>query len=58
MKNCGSKKMYCGNAAEMKPKNVKKCGSVAEVNPPYPLGITSAIPFLAELVRRGVIRWQ
>lgn len=58
MENCGSKKMSCGNAAEMKPKNVKKCGNIAEVIPPHPQGITSAIPFLAELVRRGVIQWQ
>ena len=57
-KNCGSDEMLCGNDAEMKPKNVKKCGNDAEIKPPYPLGITSAMPFLAELARRGVMSWQ
>lgn len=43
-------------------KNMRKyaemSGSNAEVNPPYPLGITSAMPFLAELARRGAMQWQ
>jgi len=57
-KNCGSNIFLCGNGAEMEAKNVKKCGNDAEVNPPYPLGITSAMPFLWELARRGVIQWH
>ena len=43
-------------------KNMRKyaemSGSNAEVKPPYPLGITSAMPFLAELARRGAMQWQ
>jgi len=46
------------NSIKIMRKYAEMSGSNAEVNPPYPLGITSAIPFLAELVRRGVIKWQ
>jgi len=52
----------CGSNLPTSIKNMRKyaemSGSNAEVNPPYPLGITSAMPFLAELARRGAMQWQ
>mgnify|MGYP003651902064 FL=1 len=55
MKNCGSNIV---NSIKNMRKYAEMSGSNAEINPPYPPSITSAMQMLAHFARRGVIRWQ